>query len=185
MDNIEMDALKENLKEHYYQAYQWLNDDIKENSNRHHAAVLHEMIDMKNKYKKIMNKTSENMWKAAMLIVNLENEKQKLREEIKQRDVMLLELVKYTDTLSIFVDVHSEILQNCEGLIAAHQGIIFSKKEGQDNPNFKGMTDDMLRQLWEVCEGNINKIKKELKNVYGLSYSWQAIDKRARSIGLK
>lgn len=151
------------------------------------------MLDMLKASKDVYKEaTCEQIYKLAVKVIRLKDDNIKLvrcLNMLNEQNNLLrnyldhaYEILKEQDDI---INGYQAVIKDNVDVISAHYGIIFSKKEGQDNPNFKGMTDEMLRQLWEVCEGNINKIKKELKNVYGLSYSWQAIDKRARNIGLK
>lgn len=202
--SIQLDKYVEytsNVFEGYLKNYTYIESEngieaAENNKTTMQAITLKEVSDIldmlkasKDLYKE---ETCEKIYQLADEVIKLKDDNIKLVRGLntlnKQNRILknyldkAFSLLKEQDGM---INGYQDMIKDNMNVILAHYGIKYSQKEKQDNPNFKGMTDEILRQLWEVCEGNINKIKKELKNVYGLSYSWQAIDKRARNIGLK
>lgn len=79
---------------------------------------------------------------------------------------------------------YNDIISEYKNVLATAEKIKYNNK-GENSLQFKGLTDDILLQVYMNSNKNVSKTARILKSQYNLDYSWSGINKRLKQLNIK
>lgn len=153
---------------------------------KHQVDIKNSLDSIVEKLDKNKNIASDDIIKGLIKVIEIQDSK---LENLSNRIIGLSnKLDTYKDNMNLMMDayrdyIESSIKTEAVKYIIKHNG---EDLDGKTIPHIgrkKKVSDELLKQLWNSEGGNINKIRKVLKDNNNIDISWQALKNRYRALG--
>lgn len=169
------------------------NDQVEKDRYVIDKKMIKHQVDIKNSLDNIVDKldknkniASDDIIKGLIKVIEIQDSK---LENLSNRIIDLSnKLDTYKDNMNLMIDFYRDYMESsikteAVKYIIKHNG---EDLDGKTIPHIgrkKKVSDELLKQLWNSEGGNINKIRKVLKDNNNIDISWQGLKNRYRALG--